>query len=111
MSHGLWRSSQLVGATVYDTAGDSIGTVDDIMVDPKGKMSDVIISVGGFLGMGDKLVEVPFNKLKTEASKANPASGTKAGSDNDGNHDYSLVLPNATKKSLTTMSGFAYDQK
>jgi sporulation protein YlmC with PRC-barrel domain len=68
-SHGSWRSSKLVGATVYNDRGDNIGTIDDLLIGNDGKISNAVISVGGFLGLGSKLVEVPFSQLKFEPSR------------------------------------------
>ncbi len=79
-SHDSWRSSKLVGATVYNDQGDSIGTVDDLLIGDDGKISNAVISVGGFLGLGSKLVEVPFSQLKFEQSRTTtPAMPTTAG--------------------------------
>lgn len=75
-SHGDWRSSELVGATVYNDSGNSVGTINDLLVSSDGTVSNAILSVGGFLGIGTKLVEVPFNKLKFVPSASNPASGS-----------------------------------
>ncbi len=111
-SHGQWRASKLDGATVYNEQGTSIGTVNDMLLGSDGKVSNVVISVGGFLGMGEKYVEVPFSKLKFEPSKSNPANnGTTTGSTAAGQangHDYSVVLPDVSKESLTKMTGFTY---
>ena len=76
-SSGDWRSSEIVGATVYNDQGDSVGTVNDLLVSPDGTVSKAVLSVGGFLGLGSKLVEVPFNSLKFVPSQSNPASGSK----------------------------------
>lgn len=60
------RTSKIVGAKVYK--GDtSIGDINDVLVDlANAKISAVILSVGGFLGLGDKLVAVPANKIKVD---------------------------------------------
>ena len=114
-SHGDWRSSKLVGATVYNSQGNSIGTIDDMLLGSNGNVSNVTVSVGGFLGVDSKIVEVPFSKLKFEPSKSNSNSG--GGSDNAVNtvapgnadgQDYSVVLPNVSKSALNSMSGFTY---
>lgn len=60
-----FRSSELVGSTVYDQAGERIGTVDDVIIDASGAVTSVIISVGGFLGLGEKNVAVPLKTLVT----------------------------------------------
>jgi sporulation protein YlmC with PRC-barrel domain len=67
-THGAWRSSKLVGATVYNDSGQSIGTVDDLLVGDDGKISQAVVSVGGFLGIGSKLVALPYDQLKFEPS-------------------------------------------
>lgn len=107
-SHNDWRASKLDGATVYNDQGTSIGTIDDMLLDSKGKVSNVVLSVGGFLGVGSKYVEVPFSKLKFEPSKGNPANNGAAPADNANHHDYSIVLPGATKNSLKDMTAFSY---
>jgi sporulation protein YlmC with PRC-barrel domain len=58
------RASKLIGDKVYK--GDtSIGTIEDVLVDlDHATTPAVIISVGGFLGMGDKLVAVPVSQIK-----------------------------------------------
>lgn len=58
------RASKIIGSKVYK--GDtSIGQIEDVMVDLDHATSvAVILSVGGFLGMGDKLVAVPPNQIK-----------------------------------------------
>jgi sporulation protein YlmC with PRC-barrel domain len=68
-AHDKWRSSDLVGATVYNDDGSSIGTIDNLLIGDDGKVSQAILSVGGFLGIGSKLVAVPFDQLKFEHSR------------------------------------------
>ena len=104
MSHDAWRSTKLDGAAVYNDQGTSIGTIDDMLLDSQGKVSNVVLSVGGFLGMGSRYVEVPFSKLKFEPSKGNTATAGSAVA----NHDYSIVLPEVTKDALGKMTAFTY---
>lgn len=61
---GSARTSKLIGSRVYK--GDtSIGQIEDVLVDlDHATVTAVILSVGGFLGMGDKLVAVPVNQIK-----------------------------------------------
>ena len=58
------RASKIIGSKVYK--GDtSIGQIEDVLVDLNhGTTAAVILSVGGFLGMGDKLVAVPVTAVK-----------------------------------------------
>jgi sporulation protein YlmC with PRC-barrel domain len=58
------RTSKLVGSTVYNNANENIGSIEDIVIKPDGSMDEVVLSVGGFLGIGEKYVAVPFNNLK-----------------------------------------------
>jgi len=51
---GQWRASKLVGVNIYNEQNDKIGAIDDVIVDPSGKVDGVVISVGGFLGVGEK---------------------------------------------------------
>ena len=63
-SAGEWRSSKLVGTSVYGPDDKSIGKISDILIDNNGGIKAVVIGVGGFLGMGEKDVAVPFKALK-----------------------------------------------
>jgi sporulation protein YlmC with PRC-barrel domain len=61
------RASKIIGAKVYK--GDtSIGQIEDVLVDLNhATTSAVILSVGGFLGMGDKLVAVPVTAIRVHS--------------------------------------------
>ena len=49
---------------VYDTSDNSVGEISDVLLDKDGRVTTVIVSVGGFLGLGAKYVSVPFNALR-----------------------------------------------
>src|SRR3979411_1033187 len=55
---------------VYDPSDNKIGEIMDVLVDRAGKATALIIGVGGFLGMGEKDVAVPFDAVQV-ASKDN----------------------------------------
>ena len=61
---GSARASKLIGSKVYQ--GDtSIGQIEDVLVDlDHATLTAVILSVGGVLGLGNKLVAVPVNQIK-----------------------------------------------
>src|ERR1700733_136778 len=83
------RSSKIVGASVYNDQNQSIGSIDDVLMsDTDHKADTAVISVGGFLGMGAKLVSVPFDRLKIGNDK--------------------VVMPGATKASLEGMPEYRY---
>ena len=101
-----WRGSKLIGATVYGPDNASIGNVNDVLLDNDGKIRAVVIGVGGFLGVGEKDVAVPFDTLhisrKPESSAIDKVTVTYSKDD----------LKNAPKfawyeqtKSQTTGSG------
>jgi PRC-barrel domain len=53
------RASKLIGASVYNDRNEKIGSVDDLVLGKDNKADEVILSVGGFLGMGtDRLREL-----------------------------------------------------
>ncbi len=59
-----FRTSKLVGSAVYNEANENIGSIEDIVLKADGAMDEVVLSVGGFLGIGEKFVAVPFGDLK-----------------------------------------------
>jgi uncharacterized protein YrrD len=61
---GQMAGSAIIGARVRNDARDTIGKIDDIYVDKDGAIKAVIVSVGGFLGVGAKDVAVKWGDLK-----------------------------------------------
>ena len=61
---GNWRASKVVGLNVYNDKNESLGSINDLLTDKTGNIKAVIIGVGGFLGVGEHLVAVPFDKIK-----------------------------------------------
>ena len=85
------RASKLVGASVYDDQDKSICSISDILLNNSDHRAGmVVISVGGFLGVGSKLVSVPFDQVKVQDNK--------------------VVMPGATKASLESMPSFDYNK-
>jgi len=60
---GDWRASKLIGASVRNIQDQSLGEIEDVILDSEGKVVSVIISVGGFLGLGEKNVAVAYRDL------------------------------------------------
>jgi sporulation protein YlmC with PRC-barrel domain len=75
---GSWRASKFAGVDVYNNANEKIGDINDIILDQSGKVTGVVIGVGGFLGMGEHDVLVSFNDLKFVDEPMRTASGTVA---------------------------------
>src|ERR1700677_1919401 len=61
---GDWRTSKVVGLSVYNDNNESIGSINDLLTDKSGTIKAVVLGVGGFLGVGAHLVAVPFDKVK-----------------------------------------------
>jgi uncharacterized protein YrrD len=60
-------ASTLEGDTVRNSAGDDLGKIDKIMIDiPTGKVAYAVLSIGGFLGMGNRLFAIPWSVLKVD---------------------------------------------
>jgi sporulation protein YlmC with PRC-barrel domain len=59
-----WLVGNLWDKSVYNAAGKSIGDLKDVLIDKDGKVSALVIGVGGFLGLGEKNVAVDFDYLQ-----------------------------------------------
>ena len=57
-------SSKVVGLDIYNADNKDIGTIKDIALDPSGRATAYIVSVGGFLGMGEHYVAVSPSAVK-----------------------------------------------
>ena len=79
---GNWRASKVVGLNVYNDNNESLGSINDLLTDKSGNIKAVVIGVGGFLGVGEHLVAVPFDKVKfvNEPVAYTGAAGNSAGS-------------------------------
>ena len=63
-------ATAVLGDAVVNRAGESLGKIEELMLDlEKGRVAYAILSLGGFLGMGEKLFAVPFEALKLDASR------------------------------------------
>lgn len=91
---GQVRASKVIGSSVYNDHNDKIGTVDDILMGKDNQPATAVISVGGFLGIGSKLVSVPYDKLQFGDTK-----------NHNGNR---VVMPNASKDALNGMPDYHY---
>jgi len=57
-------ASKLIGTRVMGANNESIGDVNDVIMDSKGQAVAAVVGVGGFLGIGEKDVAVPFSALE-----------------------------------------------
>jgi sporulation protein YlmC with PRC-barrel domain len=59
-----WRISKLIGVTVYNAQDEKVGEIVDLIMDPQARITTAIVSVGGYLGVGDRLVQIPLEVLR-----------------------------------------------
>jgi hypothetical protein len=74
-----YRASKVIGSSVVNDANETIGKIDDLLISSDGKQPYAVLSVGGFLGMGTRLVVVPYDTLKFADKKVILPGGTKEG--------------------------------
>ena len=84
------RASKVIGTSVVNDAKETIGSIDDLLIQTKGsnRVLFAVISAGGFLGVGTKHVVVPFTSLRVA--------------------DGGMLLPGATKDELKALPEFKY---
>ena len=82
------RASKLIGAPVYNEQEERIGSIDDLIISPDRSVSFAVVSVGGFLGLGGRLIAIPVEQLREEKDR--------------------LILPGATKEALAKLPEFQY---
>ena len=84
-----YRASKLLKSDIYNDKGEKIGKIDDFIVGSEEKVSVAIVAVGGFLGMGKRIVAVPAGLFESNAQGQ-------------------VVLPGATKDRLKALPAFQY---
>ncbi len=83
-----YRASKINGSPVYNAKNERIGTIDDLIVNEDDRIWYAILSVGGFLGLGKRLVAVPYDALQLSDNK--------------------FVLPQASQDELKSLPEFKY---
>jgi sporulation protein YlmC with PRC-barrel domain len=58
-----WRIANYVGQPIVNDKGEKIGDVSDVLFDRSGRITTVVLGVGGFLGLGEKKVALPFEAV------------------------------------------------
>ena len=70
MNHDVISSDRVEGTAVYNTAGEKLGSIDDLMIDKySGQVRYAVMEFGGFLGMGTDRYPLPWTVLKYDTSK------------------------------------------
>lgn len=129
-SMNLWQSSKLIGLNVYNQQNDKIGDIKELLLDKDGKVTQVAIGVGGFLGMGEHDVAVKWTDLKfsdqpvksstttssnTMGSPAKTTGSASSASSDSSSSNTKKNYPdhaelNATKDQLKAMPQFNYSK-
>jgi len=99
-----WRTPKFKGLNVYNNNNEKLGDIDDILVDHSGQIKAVIIGVGGFLGIGEHNVAVPFNELQFVYNTANR---NVAGANNTAANNNLAARNNAASPGTATTAGTA----
>jgi sporulation protein YlmC with PRC-barrel domain len=60
---GQWRGSKLIGLNVYNNDNEKIGGITELIVDKSGKLDAVVVGAGGFLGLGEHDVAIPYSEI------------------------------------------------
>jgi sporulation protein YlmC with PRC-barrel domain len=69
MNQSVISSERVEGTSVYNNAGDKLGSIDDLMIDKvSGKVQYAVMEFGGFLGMGTDRYPIPWSMLKYDTS-------------------------------------------
>jgi sporulation protein YlmC with PRC-barrel domain len=84
------RMSAILNRAVLNNKGEEVGEVDDLIMNREGKVEEIILSVGGFLGIDEKLVAMPFKPLKIT--------------------DMGIVY-NVSREEVKHLPGFSYEKK
>jgi hypothetical protein len=87
-----YRVSRLMRSTVVNDRDERIGTIDDFIIGGDDRVFFAVLQVGGFLGLGGRLVAVPYDSLLLADTAGKPK----------------IVLPGATREALEQLPEFAY---
>ena len=101
---GNWRVSKVVGLSVYNENNESLGTINDLLTDKDGNIKAVVLGVGGFLGVGEHLVAIPFDKMKFVNE---PVAYTGAAGGPNANAPGTRPAPSTTTGAATTSTNTA----
>jgi len=68
MNGGDIRTSKWIGQPIRNKGGKTIGDVNDFILTNDGKLRALVAGVGGFLGIGEKQVLIPFSKMQVKGN-------------------------------------------
>lgn len=66
---GLSAKTNFIGKAVYNEADEKVGDINDVILSDQGQATHLIVGAGGFLGMGEHSVAIPFDKISGSGDK------------------------------------------
>jgi len=87
-----WTVKNYYKQDVYDKGQNTVGKIDDVLIDKSGKITALMVGVGGFLGVGEKDVALPFTAVRSEKK-----------------NDKWYLTVDETKDSLKNAAGYKYN--
>jgi sporulation protein YlmC with PRC-barrel domain len=89
-----YRVSTLLRSDVVNEQNEEVGTIDDIVIGRDNRVLFAVLQVGGFLGIGGRLVAVPYESLRLD----------------DTGDRLRITLPGATRDALKKLPEFVYGE-
>jgi sporulation protein YlmC with PRC-barrel domain len=80
------RGEDLIGKSVYNSSGERVGEIDDIVVNRNSRATAAVVGVGGFIGIGEKKVVVPLDDMRLQGDR--------------------IIAPNLTKDGVSRMQSY-----
>jgi hypothetical protein len=71
-----WSTAKVVGVMVYGPRDEQIGKIVDLIMDPHAVVTTAIVSVGAYLGTGDRLLAIPLETIRFPSNAATTGSLT-----------------------------------
>jgi sporulation protein YlmC with PRC-barrel domain len=105
MPRDLMRGSQLMGIDVYGADNQKIGDIDEVLVDRQGKIHGLVVGVGGFLGIGQKDVAIPFDQVQWQSNQEVQASANANQGGSGTNTAGGVTTPTAPATTGSTAAG------
>jgi len=93
------RASKLIGTKIVNNANETVGDISELILDKDGKVAAVVVSVGGFLGIGAREVALDY---KSFTIKHDPTAMTDSGA--------TVVTLDVTKDSLAAAPAWTWNR-
>jgi sporulation protein YlmC with PRC-barrel domain len=111
-----WSAQALIGRDVVNREGEDLGEINNVIINESGEVVAIKIGVGGFLGLGEKDVGVPFDALNFETAKELMAAEKGGTADKDEEwsarfereHSNIKVVLDATREQLENAAEFLW---